>query len=80
MSWSSHFERLTRVNPEEPADMHAGSAFRYLALGVFPRYRFDLRKQRSEHGPMPPLSAPFEKSPWQKARELHQRRPDLEIR
>jgi hypothetical protein len=75
-SWSTHFGRLTHLNPDEAKETHADSAFRYLAPGVFPMYQIDLRKRGNDRVRMPPPSAPFEASPWQKARELHLCRPD----
>ena len=79
-SWSTHFGRLTHLHPFESRENHANSTFRHLALGVFPFYQIDPGKPQYDHVKMPPLSAPFEASPWQKARELHLRRPDLKIR
>ncbi len=81
LSWSSNFERLTHLNPEEPTHLHSSSAFRYLALGVFPRHeRINPVNSQLERREMHPLTAPFEPTPWQKARELHLRRPDLRVR
>jgi len=79
-SWLSHIDRLTHLFPYESNKSHANSAFRYLALGVFPMSEIDLRQPTYDRVKMSPLSAPFEASPWQKARELHLRRPDLRIR
>jgi len=79
--WSSNFGRLISLYPDEPTHLHASSAFRYIALGVFPRFeRINPVNSRFERLDMPPLSAPLEPTPWQKARELHLRRPDLDVR
>jgi hypothetical protein len=80
LSLSSNIGRLTHLVPPEPTAMHSNSAFRFLALGVFPTHKINPLTSELERHEMPPLSMPFEPSPWQRARELHLRRPDLDVR
>lgn len=80
LSLSSNLGRLTHFYPTELTDMHSNSTFRFLALGVLPRYKINPRSGRAEFIEMRPLTAPFEPTPWQRARELHLRCPDLDFR
>lgn len=78
LSLSSNLGRLTRFYPAELTDMHSNSTFRFLALGVLPRHKINPRSGHAEFIKMRPLTAPFEPTPWQRARELHLHRPDLD--
>lgn len=80
LSLSSNLGRLSHFYPAELTDMHSNATFRFLALGVLPRYKINPRSGHAEFIKMRPLTAPFEPTPWQSARGLHQRRPDLDFR
>jgi len=75
-SWRSNFERQVHLYPDMPIELYANDVFSFLALGSY-------REPRSSQWPqkptaLPRLSVPFEPTPWQRARELHLRRPDLD--
>lgn len=76
LSWRSNFERQMHLYPAMPIELYANDVFSLLALGSY-------REPRSSQWPqkptaLPRLSVPFEPTPWQRARELHLCRPDLD--
>jgi hypothetical protein len=78
LSWSSNFDRQVHLYPSNVRDPRANDVFHFLSLGskskVFPN------PWNQKPSAMPPPPAPFEPTPWQQARELHLRRPDLDFR
>ena len=74
-SWRAALDRQFHIAPVVAASPHHRELFAYLALG----------SHHDPHSPqkwyqetkIPPLAAPFPPTPWQKARDLHRKRPDL---
>lgn len=78
LSWRSNFERQVYLYPLMKLEFQGNDVFSFLALGS---YR-ELGSSRLMPKPtaMRRLSVPFEPTPWQRARELHLRCPDLDFR
>jgi hypothetical protein len=79
-SWSSNFQRLIFRTPEAPPNWQPNDAFHFLTLGADPRLFYNQGRMEPPSITAPPPSAPFEATPWQRARALHLRRPDLDVR
>ncbi len=76
LSWRSNVERQLHLLPPVTLELYANDVFSFLALGS---YREPVSKQwPPESTAMPRLSVPFEPTPWERAREVHLRRPDLD--
>ena len=87
-AWSSQIKRETGIRAHAIDGPSHGPVFAYLAAGLdftplswdylsavfLPEATTPVRSYRRRGGP-PAL--PLEPTPWQRARELHQRRPDL---
>ncbi len=76
LSWRANVERQVHLYPLMTPELYANEVFSFLVFGSY-------REKKSIQWPqivtaMPRLSAPFEPTPWQRARELHLRRPELD--
>lgn len=78
LSWRSNIERQVHLCPLMKIELSANDVFSFLEFGSDRKWEFDSWKEKTTT--MPRLSAPFEPTPWQRARELHLRRPDLDIK
>ena len=77
-SWRTDFRRQVHRETYLPSVWRPNDGFHFLARGSFPQHGYS----PWEPSPiaMQPPTAPFEATPWQRARELHLRRPDLDVR
>jgi hypothetical protein len=76
-SWKTALDRQLYSEPMVETSSHRRELFAYVAHGADLDNQIPRWNQPYRH---PPLTAPFPPTPWQKARALHGKRPDLEFR
>jgi len=74
-SWRAALDRQFHEYPVVPSSTHHRELFAYLAHGSHADLHSPTRWYETPK--VPPLTAPFPPSPWQKARELYRKRPDF---
>jgi len=75
-SWKTAISRQVKQFPRLKTESHRAEVFSYLAHDVTPIQELGKRREGPE---VVHPSAPLPPTPWQRARELHLRRPDLEF-